>query len=921
MIIHNPSTSHYSLTLVIVLVCTVLTPLISQAQEEPERIIRYSKFEKSFINNTTYDDPYRDVILEVTYTDPTGKQIDAWGFYDGGNTWRIRFRPGFPGYWKYVARFSDGSGSFEGTFRCLWRYAPYDPIKVNPVNSIWFARGVNPFFMRALHVGDRFFAENWPDVERNLFLRWFQNQGYNTLSIASHFLNRDEVGRGRGWDTPDLWPLNAEEFRKMERILDDLEQRGIIVYPFAGFFGKHGGYPDDPKDQEFYVRYTMARIGHYGNMLYNVAGPEPDMRRYIYFVEEEVAELGAMIRKYDIYNHPITVHNRTGDDPHKDSEWSTFGTLQGPKTIDRTRLSEGLLENLHPSKPLFAQETLWSNNSVHIRAIGHDYSDDDIRKNTYVITMSGASLGFADNNGNSSSGFSGSMDLTERVQRRHDIVKMAWDALEMFPWYEMKPRQDLVDIGFCLASPGQYYLVYLERTETVNVSIEGGVFGVEWINAQKPHQRFYAGTTEDGQNLTPPEGGDDWLLYLNPEPVGLAEQIHISWTDDPASSIAITWNTHFGNNPSIVEYREMGTEVFSEKEGISYPSPGSDYIHRVSIDTLKADTSYEYRVSNDYGMKPAFSDIRSFRTAPGEKEASFDFAFVSDTGLHGRIDGNSTGTLQIMKEVKALEPLFVIGGGDYAYANRDGRFANTGEAVDAWFNLYEPLISEIPFMTQYGNHEIYLDEELSDWAPRFAHPEGDALGKMYSFDIGNVHFTGFFLVNIEPTDDELEWLDNDLREARERGQEWLIVYHHEPIYGFGRSHPSKISISERIIPILEKHKVDLNLSAHDQNYERTYPILGHPSNPEVMSDHKNRYRAGEGVIYCKISPSGKKSETGNQFSRFVVPQQEFIALRNDEDHHYGYFEVKPDELKVTIYAVGDGDGKPGRILETFSIVR
>ena len=47
----------------------------------------------------------------------------------------------------------------------------------------------------------------WPQERRVAFFDWVEAQGYNMLSVASHYLNRESEGRGEGWDTPDLWPL------------------------------------------------------------------------------------------------------------------------------------------------------------------------------------------------------------------------------------------------------------------------------------------------------------------------------------------------------------------------------------------------------------------------------------------------------------------------------------------------------------------------------------------------------------------------------------------------------------------------------------------------------------------------------------------------------------------------------------------
>jgi hypothetical protein len=163
-----------------------------------------------------------------------------------------------------------------------------------------------------------------------------------------------------------------------------------------------------------------------------------------------------------------------------------------------------------------AQETLWSGNVNHVRSLGgRDYTDEELRRNAWVIHMSAAALVFADNGGgNSSAGFSGTLNPAEAQQRRHDIIKQVWDLAEKLPFYRMKPRQDLVDAGFCLAEPGRHYLVYLPTAAPVNVKIEGGPFKVEWIAARDAKNRREGGRTEDGARLQPPASEGDWLLWL-----------------------------------------------------------------------------------------------------------------------------------------------------------------------------------------------------------------------------------------------------------------------------------------------------------------------------------------------------------------------------------------------------------------------
>ena len=478
---------------------------------------RWQRFEAALENSIVYADPYRDVTMEATFRRPDGSVLQTWGFYDGGHTWRARCMPDQIGTWRYTLAFSDGAPGSNGSFECVPSDVP-GVLAADESNPIWFGFvGGAHALIRSLHVGDRFFAANWLETKRVALLDWAQAQGYNLLSVASHYLNRHEPGRGEGWQTPAVWPLEAEEYRKVERILDDLAARRLMIYPFAGFFGRAAHFPTDPDEQALYVRYTLARWGAYWNLLLNVAGPEPLLRNRATMTRAEVNRLGELIASMNVYRHPLSVHNPTGPDAFMGEAWPTYGILQGPKTVDVEELGDVLLANHHPFRPLYAQETLWSGN-VH----GHpDYSDDELRKNAYVICMSAAVLNFSDNGGprvedigNSSSGFSGTLELDDRRQWRHDIVKGVWDFFEMIPYWTMRPRQDLVSAGRCLAKPGERYLVYLPTGRVVDVAVAEGPYQATWINAQNTSDRRAAEATGDGRRWLAPADGDDWLLHI-----------------------------------------------------------------------------------------------------------------------------------------------------------------------------------------------------------------------------------------------------------------------------------------------------------------------------------------------------------------------------------------------------------------------
>jgi hypothetical protein len=476
-------------------------------------ITQWDRFEISVRNATRYQDPLRNVALEAVFTSPDGKSIPCWGFYDGGETWRMRFMPDLPGRWTFELAFSDGSPGLSGSFDCGvagGQDDPPGPLGADTGNPVWFGfRSGRHILIRSLHAGDRFFAENWSAEKRASFLDWLKEAGYNMISVASFFANRDSPGRGAGWRTPRLWPIDPAEYRKAEAILDDLAERRILVFPFAGLFGRAAYSPNEERDQVLYIRYAMARFGAYWNLLLNVAGPEPLLSVNPFMPKSEVDRLGYLIDRFNWSGLPLTVHNETDLNPFRYDGYIDYATIQGPKTADRKRLFESARALANPGKPLYAQETLWPGN-----CFGHpDYSIDDIRKNAIVLNLAGAAINFGDFAGDSSSGFSGAMEEESRIDERHDTMARVWDFFSARPFYRMSPMPHLVDCGICLAEAGKRLIAYLEDGDSLMMEPGEGEWDLTWFDAKtfRPTSTERRRFSSIAEKAAAP-GRGEWLL-------------------------------------------------------------------------------------------------------------------------------------------------------------------------------------------------------------------------------------------------------------------------------------------------------------------------------------------------------------------------------------------------------------------------
>ncbi len=473
----------------------------------------WSRFEKEIIRETTSSNPFTETELKVEFTRPDKSILSINGYFDHPGVWKFRIMPDMIGKWKYSAWFSDGSvKKVDGSFRCVASDIP-GLITADETNPVWFGfKGGKHQLIRSFHAGDRFFSDNWPDSERKQFLDWLVENKYNTLSVASHLLNRNAENRGKGWNTPDLWNSekqqpNPAEYTKMEQILDELAARKIVVFPFAGFFGQKSNCPLDSANQALYIKYTIARHGCYWNTLYSVAGPEPLYRNVKQFTKEQVDKLGKMIADQNTQGHLLTVHNEKDQNPFVNSSWASYQCLQGPTTISTDTLYQGLMARRKLHQPVLAQEVLWYGNIYQ-----QNYTDEQLRKNAFTIMMAGAALNFADNAGTSSTGFTGTLNISERHQDKHEIIKKVWDFFESIPFYQLTPSLNLSDNGFCIAKEGEIFLTYLPNGGKVSINTKKSTFTGVWIKGSDTGIRINIGKT-DGKQLIAPSN-DDWLLYL-----------------------------------------------------------------------------------------------------------------------------------------------------------------------------------------------------------------------------------------------------------------------------------------------------------------------------------------------------------------------------------------------------------------------
>lgn len=300
-------------------------------------------------------------------------------------------------------------------------------------------------------------------------------------------------------------------------------------------------------------------------------------------------------------------------------------------------------------------------------------------------------------------------------------------------------------------------------------------------------------------------------------PTARPDRIVLTWTDDPATTQAVTWRTSTEVEHAFAEIALATSGPEFPKTAKSLPAKsdalktnlGTAHHHTVEFSDLTPKTKYAYRV----GDGENWSEWFHFTTASTEAEP-FSFIYFGDA----QNDIRSMWS-RVIREAYSDAPKakFMIHAGDLINnAESDGEW---GE----WFGAGNWLNAMVPIVPVPGNHEMAKvadnKRRLSHhWRPHFALPENGPKGleeTCYTLVYQNTRIIG--LNSNEMIDEQTPWLDKVLTENK---APWVVCTFHHPVYSTGKDRDNA-TLRNAWKPIFDKHKVDIVLTGHDHSYGRT----------------------------------------------------------------------------------------------------
>jgi acid phosphatase type 7 len=250
----------------------------------------------------------------------------------------------------------------------------------------------------------------------------------------------------------------------------------------------------------------------------------------------------------------------------------------------------------------------------------------------------------------------------------------------------------------------------------------------------------------------------------------------------------VVWKTESGQRGSARASRDGG--LFSAK-----------------LQRLPRGPVIEYDVMI-HGKSAAVGKFRA-GTAPDEREIRFAAFGDSRNGheVHRQI------VLAIARE----KIDFVLNTGD---------MVQNGGRIEEWttfFQIERPLLAQVPIIPTTGNHDLNGRELydrfffLAKWSPQ---------GRRYfATDWGNLRMIAIDNgIECNRSCAQFEYVRNELAAGAAQGKLMVMFLHHSP-YSSG-VHGVNEGVARAVNELARTYGVELVISGHDHNYERTKPIDG-----------------------------------------------------------------------------------------------
>jgi Domain of unknown function (DUF5060)/Protein of unknown function (DUF4038) len=301
-----------------------------------ERSSLWDVAEVVLTTRSEYGNPFRDVSVRATFRGPSGREVDALGFHDGGAVWRVRLMPDEEGDWSFRTHSTDPElDGVEGVINVGPAGADrHGAVRVDGIHHFAHADST-PYFLlgttlyMGLSHGREALNRTVTQLSESPFNKArFMLQG-GMLTGSSTRTPFPSAADG----APDYERFDVEFYRELEDGLRQLSALGveadlILFIPYFDFRPPTAAVDVRPSNMGsvndlWYVRYTSARLSAFAHVWWTIAN-EFDLFK----VQKDWDELAAAIQEGDPYGHLLSNHHSILGFFDNSRPWITHVNLQ-----------------------------------------------------------------------------------------------------------------------------------------------------------------------------------------------------------------------------------------------------------------------------------------------------------------------------------------------------------------------------------------------------------------------------------------------------------------------------------------------------------------------------------------------------------------------------------------------------------------
>lgn len=500
----------------------VLVLLASMHAHTAVKLEQYHVYELAFRGSENHENEFM-VGVSASFEGPGGEKLTIPGFYDGANTWKLRFSPTSIGKWSYATRCEADAGidAKQGEIECVPNTNPniHGGLKVDrehPRHFVYedgtryFLLGFEADWIWALDMSDPAI----PNVKK--FVDAIARHGFSYLILNAYAHDAPWAkGKSSRWDyaPPEMYPwegtnekphhsrMNVRFWQHYDRVMSYLQEKGIVAHIMLRVYNKLVNWPKNgsPEDRLYY-KYIVARYQAFSNVVWDFSKEA--------HIEKDAGYKLAVIKatkEWDAYDRPITVHDDNGNYDKGNYDICDFRSDQQHERWGETILAQRKARRW----PVVNVEYGYERGAEKLPTYGVMQDWQEVLRRTYEIICAGGYVSYYYSNT--------SWDLIKWEPeppgwKRYRVLKDLFDGVQ---YWLMEPKGQ-VNGTWVLAHEGEEYVIFAPNGGAVRFTVSDAQspLHAEWLDIYTG-EKVPAGEFANGQHSTKsPFGSSPVVLHL-----------------------------------------------------------------------------------------------------------------------------------------------------------------------------------------------------------------------------------------------------------------------------------------------------------------------------------------------------------------------------------------------------------------------